>query len=1437
MSDSSVTLNDPKELSKNSQYSFSLRAPEAMPANTLFQIEYTLDIFISTVPDGCLSSTGACLMVPNICLIGEALSSDYTDLNSFINFDVMFANPSEVIQYSTLNFLVRAVSQDLSAIYHASNISLSNSGYYEPHPLGDLSLSGSNITVTNTAYAFAFNNTGYDIPSGSSIQIQFPNALQLLSTEIFTVFENLSPSSYIVRSSPNIDIMDAFPTGLSADQIIRFELGYVLNPYQTGDTDTFNIIIYHTTLTFKYFINYVDIKQQITTTAHFASVTITPDDLTTGLITSYTFDITLGDGYLNSSHSICIQTPIEININCDINTLAPITSGLNIGNRQYIAPKNYSFSIISGTITANSMISVRMQCRNPYTTRPTEFFHIEAVTAIDRFYLFNQYMADMTTPNTFSSLTATPTNIYPKYSSNIEFSITATHPDPITSAYINRIVINIPNLMSIEDPTITVLSGISGITTVSTSGHDIILSDFDRLSQTFGFILSGIRNPISTSILSYEVSTQHTEGYIGEIATTNTYSIRCNFPCRTCSGGFPDLCESCSPSGHEAFTGGNNNYILYVNRGECLDSCPAHTYIIISPQPVCVDCDENCNECDGDPQLCTKCYPNQYLYDNRCQLPPCPLGYIENDQLWMCIRIFHSDTSISLGTPRELATKSTYLFSLRPTSALPSDAVFRVEIPPELNLYGIFPGICDSDKGTCSIVGIGIAELRGILSDPYVDLSTYITFTLGLGNPELPIKIFDLSANVQSKSSDLLTIYHQSVIALSSNTNSNNYHRHDLAEVSIIGESAKTVTNTTYTFKFENKDYFIPAGAKICVRLPDTMELLSLTPTITNSKNILSIPIVSTDGIYLWINGGFETDLSANKMIEFTLSHILNPYKTGPTDPFLIYIIFGPDEYYRLFGHNSTFVDIATISEFPLLSITPSTLKTNDPVNYRFILETGDGRINSSHRISFSTTEQTCDLNTLTSTGFSFSNKYIIEEIYYTIEISSIINEHSTIQFDIICRNPPTTRPTNGFTLSAWYSPSTDEYDIFYAKKEYISDMNILGNFVSVTLSLDNYVAYTENNIIIDVESAIACDQLDQIVLTFPDQIIIPIPGYTITTLNLTGLLIYDVVGQTIIISGITQVNNIYRIKLGLIRNPPESRYPINVNIVTQHRDGYFGENWTTPSYYTSCNYPCKTCPPAEPTSCSSCNTFGDEVFTYTGVNSYLLYIDMSKCVDVCPIHTYNNTDISCRNCHPFCHSCVDLSSKCTKCYPNVNRFLDKETSQCINPPCPAYFGPDESVWECVRNIYIYIYIYVACSAHCTSCNNETSTGCTECEYTYLWLKTFECIEFCPSGSFYNATEHECQCIVFHSICYYVIIKREETQLYLYLYLYIACDTRCAGCVGSSNLDCLMCSSDIGVELFADQSCVCRYGYYFAFYPLLHKLYCQGIFINKIIIH
>ena len=576
------------------------------------------------------------------------------------------------------------------------------------------------------------------------------------------------------------------------------------------------------------------------------------------------------------------------------------------------------------------------------------------------------------------------------------------------------------------------------------------------------------------------MSTQHSGDFFGEIGKTPTYSIFCDFPCRTCSGTDPSFCHICPPSHHEVFTGGTNDYILYVSTGERLDACPAHTYLTISP-PTCVDCDVTCDECEADPLYCTKCYPGKYLYNNGCISPPCPLGYVENDDLWMCIRIFHSHTSINLGDPRELAMNSTYLFSLRPTSNLPSDAVFRVEIPPELNLYETSPGVCDSNKGTCSIVETDIAEITGVLSSPYVDLSTFITFTLGIGNPKLPIKVADLSLKVQSKSSDLLSVYHQSVIALTSNTINEFYFRHNLVDVSITGGSANTVTNTTYTFKFKNLDYPIPAGSNIDILFPYSMQFLSPTPLITNLKNFTGTPIPSRDEFHLYLINGYETDLPSNCEIEFTINGILTPYLLGITPPFEIYISSGLDYTYRLFGlKNPMSINIITISEFPSLSISPNSLITNDLVNYEFILDTGDGKINSSHWITLST-KTSCDHNTLVPSGFSISTSLTDGMWNYTMKISSIINEHSNIKFNVTCRNPPTTRPNSGFVLSAWHSPDDSVHNIFYQKTESIPDMNILNTFVYVTLSLSNYYAKVENNITIDIESITSCNELDQI--------------------------------------------------------------------------------------------------------------------------------------------------------------------------------------------------------------------------------------------------------------------------------------------------------------------------------------------------------------------
>ena len=63
------------------------------------------------------------------------------------------------------------------------------------------------------------------------------------------------------------------------------------------------------------------------------------------------------------------------------------------------------------------------------------------------------------------------------------------------------------------------------------------------------------------------------------------------------------------------------------------------------------------------------------------------------------------------------------------------------------------------------------------------------------------------------------------------------------------------------------------------------------------------------------------------------------------------------------------------------------------------------------------------------------------------------------------------------------------------------------------------------------------------------------------------------------------------------------------------------------------------------------------------------------------------------------------------------------------------------------------------------------------------------------------------------------------------IYIYIVCDSRCAACEGPSNSDCTMCSSDLGVEQLADQSCVCQYGFYFTLHPILPQQYCLRIYI------
>ncbi len=98
--------------------------------------------------------------------------------------------------------------------------------------------------------------------------------------------------------------------------------------------------------------------------------------------------------------------------------------------------------------------------------------------------------------------------------------------------------------------------------------------------------------------------------------------------------------------------------------------------------------------------------------------------------------------------------------------------------------------------------------------------------------------------------------------------------------------------------------------------------------------------------------------------------------------------------------------------------------------------------------------------------------------------------------------------------------------------------------------------------------------------------------------------------------------------------------------------DGYYGNTIT--NYCTLCETGCKTC--NSTLICTSCTSVA-------GVNYYLYN---NKCLPVCPLGKYGNTNASapvCSNCTSVCSSCIS-STACLSCAAGYVLLYGQQTCQ-----------------------------------------------------------------------------------------------------------------------------------------------------------------------------
>ena len=582
------------ELEKLSTYEFILHpSPNFKEGSEIricsipeLEVDSTCSINISAI-----CTLTACPECPTPLAIITGGLEDPSNLQD-ISFQVAnIRNP--ILPYLATDLRLHIMSRESGGwIYHESYVNISYPIYYDPHPLQHTCIgwgvdTASDYTVTNTTYRFNLINLDYMIPPGAHIRVIFPTTFLFLTPlpaldDILGILDTAGGSTGLFNY-PNFTISGGFGGMLSPDSVIQFKVGYILNPYLLGFTDSFQVFIYtggDPNLTL--FQLNTELKKEITVVANFSSFTVSTNSLVNNAVAIYTFTFTLGAGALNTSHYISVSflPPADVQ-QCDPGTISPIfgVPSISYTNSIHVSADTYSYIFgITGLITAHTNCQFTVECRNPFTTRPSEIITIFGTDGTSVFYNSRDYIQTMTTMSELQSFTYTMPNLNPREILTYSFYFQAT--SPIATHRIDQIEITIPNEMEIEGCMPSDVVGIFGNIQCLIVGQIFTLYNISKLESSFSFKMLSLRNPdLSTQDISFYTVIKHSDGYLGEYKTSGIQQLLCDFPCRKCDPP-PNVCDYCFSKNNEVFElSGLNSYMLYYNERICTHLCPTYTYM------------------------------------------------------------------------------------------------------------------------------------------------------------------------------------------------------------------------------------------------------------------------------------------------------------------------------------------------------------------------------------------------------------------------------------------------------------------------------------------------------------------------------------------------------------------------------------------------------------------------------------------------------------------------------------------------------------------------------------------------------------------------------------------------------------------------------------------------------------------------------------------
>ena len=1055
--ESNINIIGTNEVDRESEYSFRLRIDRVLGHLAQIIITFASEEYLS------MSSTCSTAQIGTTCTFGD---HNITINNPFptgysccylAEFRITgIINPKYSYNYSSIFFNV--LIRDLMAgkFVYTANMDLSStdgSNQYSPHRFDSPDVKAdiySTVAITN--YNFRFINKDYPISDGQFLSIDLPTQLKLAKLPpSITIHDGLS-SSTISISEYNyryILIEGAFRGGLAANTLCKFQVDGIQNPYRTMNVS----ITLKTYATSNEDLNYesndIDFSVNIDSISEFSSFTVEALNYTVSEYSQYNISFQLGDGNLLNYHYVRLVVPTSIKY-CDYSTLTLTRQDPNNCTSNDLDPEakfkssahTYGYHSYLCTNFNGTNIKFNIMCRNPETTKPTGNFALKARsdnTSIDTIFYYSSGSILTMTTGTFISINMKLLNEWINTPNTFKFNIERR--SPYDSTDLDYITITLHSTLSIEEfPLCPDLIDPVGMTTingfrVTCTMLMITISAVNVLNQTFGFTLSNIRNPFSTTEpIYFLLSTGDSGGYFGERRTTSQVYALCAYPCLTCTTGIINNCTSCYTENHAAFEGGISMHMQYINPTNspsttCINFCSSHTYS--SSATSCTECDITCELCDMTPTYCTKCYANIFLHNNECIISPCPAGYSDNVDKWICQKIlgFEAGTDLRVVGDLEVEKAATYRFILKPEGGL-GFVDSRLEIVSP-SIIGVMGSICESTLGECIISGSGSAS--GSTNTNTITLSTFLTTNYDVGDPPISLDIYNTYTN--PKVSYLFseteftvivkinaTIYHSGIIPVGEAWDTGRYTPHVLTSGAVFSTSLTTVDFARITINFTNAGYDIPGDYKIIVTLPPQMSFDdNYVPGFAPLGN-LSIGAFSYNETSMTIidgfGGGQGLPLSGGSAISFRLNNILTPYGIGLTDSFVINIVAanGSVNESQFSVNTGLTVEITQISEFSIFDVQPTSYVTSEIPTYMFSIRLRYGGLTTDHKIvlKIPNTVKNCDADTIFGIeGITapITNKFTFPGGKYSFNLPNNISGESLIRIGIVCQNPKTPKP------------------------------------------------------------------------------------------------------------------------------------------------------------------------------------------------------------------------------------------------------------------------------------------------------------------------------------------------------------------------------------------------------------------------------------------